>query len=152
MLNNFYNAVKLIKDRLETNTLVNTVIFARTEEKDLYKKNIFPIVHINPASSPFRNSQVNQFTFEVGAFEQRDINKQDTNTKFEGNDNIIDNLNTSYAILNDLITYLSNTNNEYNIELNSVSQFQPLLFKDFNLLDGWLVNITLSVPNQISIC
>jgi hypothetical protein len=153
MLNNFYNSVKLIHDRVSSNPLVNTIIFARTEDKDLYKRNIFPICHINPITSPWINSQVNQFTFEVGVFEQRDINKVDTNTKFEGNDNLIDNMNTCYAVLNDLLTYLSIQNNEYNIELTSVSNIQPLIFQDFNLLDGWVMTLTLTAPNDIiSVC
>lgn len=151
-MNEFYLAVELLKERLQNNPLVNTTIFARTEEKDLYKKNIFPIAHINPTSSPYTTSQVNQFTFEIGVFEQRDINKSDTNSKFEGNDNVIDNLNTCYAVLNDLITYLSTQNNEHNIELVAISNIQPLLFRDFNLLDGWAVTLTLQVPNSITLC
>lgn len=151
-MNEFYLCVDLLKQRLQNNPLVNTTIFARTEEKDLYKKNIFPIAHINPTSSPFTNSQVVQFTFEIGVFEQRDINKVDTQTKFEGNDNVIDNLNTCYAVLNDLISYLQLSNNDNLIELVAISNLQPLLFKDFNILDGWAVTLTLQVPNSISIC
>lgn len=151
-MNEFYLCVDLLKQRLQNNPLVNTTIFARTEEKDLYKKNIFPIAHINPTSSPFTNSQVVQFTFEIGVFEQRDINKVDTQTKFEGNDNVIDNLNTCYAVLNDLISYLQLSNNDNLIELVAISNLQPLLFKDFNILDGWAVTLTLQAPNSISIC
>lgn len=151
-MNEFYLAVDLLKERLQNNPLVHTTIFARTEEKDLYKKNIFPIAHINPTSSPYSNSQVAQFTFEIGVFEQRDINKTDTGTKFEGNDNVVDNLNTCYAIINDLVTYLQTQNNDNNIQLVAISNIQPLLFKDFNLLDGWAVTLTLQVPNSISLC
>lgn len=153
MLNNFYNCVELIRTRLEQNPLVNTTIFAKTEEKDLYKRNIFPIAHINPISSPWTNSSVSKFSFEVGVFEQREISNKNPNTKFEGNDNVLDNLNTCHAVLNDLLTYLSIQNNEYGIELDSVSQLQPLLFQDFNLLDGWAATITLIAPNDIiSVC
>jgi hypothetical protein len=151
-MNEFYLAVDLIRERLQNNPLVHTTIFARTEEKDLYKKNIFPIAHINPTSSPFSNSQVTQFTFEIGVFEQRDITNTNPETKFEGTDNVIDNLNTCYAILNDLITYLQTQNNDNNIQLVAISNIQPLLFKDFNILDGWAVTLTLQVPNSISLC
>jgi hypothetical protein len=152
-MNNFYNAVNLIKARLESNEQVNTVVFSRTEEKDLYKKAIYPLAHINPMEIPFRNSQVSMFTFEVGVFEQRNINKEDTNTKFEGNDNVIDNLNLCYAILNDLVTYLTLQENEYEIILDSVTSATPLLMKDFNILDGLVLQLTLMAPNDvISIC
>jgi hypothetical protein len=151
-MNNFYKAVKLIRDRVESNVLVNTVIFARTEEKDLYKKSIFPIVHINPIDNPYVNSSVKLYTFEVGVFEQRNINNENTETKFEGNDNVIDNLNVCDVILNDLTTYLALQNNDDNIALYSVSSATPLLFTDYNILDGWVVRITLMTPNDISVC
>jgi len=147
--NNFYKAVDLIKNRLQDNPLVNTVIFARTNEKDLYKKQIYPIAHIVPTSSPFSTKQVTQHTFEVGVVVQRDIPSVNKNTKFEGSDNIISNLNTSYAILTDLVSYLYNrNNNEDRIELVSVSDYTPLLFTDFNILDGWVITITLMIPND----
>jgi hypothetical protein len=152
-MNNFYQAVNLIKERVENNPLVNTVIFARTEEKDLYKKSIFPIVHINPIENPYKNSSVRLYTFEVGVFEQRNINNENTETKFEGNDNVLDNLNVCDAILNDLVTYLETQNNNDNIFLDSVSSASPLIFKDYNILDGWVIRITLMTPNNvISVC
>jgi hypothetical protein len=146
-MNTFYNIVELMRARLEANPLVNTIIFARTDEKDLYKKSLYPIVHIIPAISPYKNSQVSQFTFEVGAFEQRDIVQQPSTTKFEGNDNIIDNLNITYVIINDLLTYLQTQNNDYNIELVGVNKLIPIQYNDFNILDGWSVNFTLQAPN-----
>jgi hypothetical protein len=151
-MNTFYQAVELLKSRLENNPLVNTVVFARTEEKDLYKKNIFPIAHINPRPSNWVNNQVNLFTFEVGVFEQRNIVKDPIETKFEGNDNQLDNMNTTYQVINDLVSYLERQDNEYQIEVQSVSAINPVIFKDFNLLDGWVVTITLSAPNNIDVC
>jgi len=152
-MNNFYKATELIIQRLADNPLVNTVIFARTEEKDLYKKQIYPLAHIVPISAPWTTSQVNQFTFQVGVVEQRDINKQQTNSKFEGNDNVIDNLNVCHVVLNDLLTWLETQNNEDRIELVSVDSLDPLLFTDYNIMDGWVAQFTLSCPNDtISTC
>lgn len=147
MNNNFYKCVKLIKDRLSVNPLVHTVIFSRTNEKDLYKKNLFPIAHINPVTSPWTNN-VNQFTFEIGVMEQRDLPNEQKGTKFETDDNIIDNLNLTYAILNDLISYLNLQDNDDRIEMVEASTIQPLIFTDFNILDGWVVSITLQIPND----
>lgn len=75
-----------------------------------------------------------------------------TDTKFEGNDNVLDNLNVCHTIINDLLTYLSLQNNDDYIELISVSNLEPILFSDSNILDGWGVTITLSIPNDISVC
>ncbi len=152
-MNQFYKVTKLLKDRLQSNELVNTVIFARTEDKDLFKKKLYPLAHIHPLSSPYINSQEKQYSFVIGVFEQRDINKETETTVFEGNDDVIDNLNVCDAILNDLISYLELVNNEFEIELVNVSNMQPLLLNDTNLLDGMAVEITLSIPNTtISVC
>ena len=148
-MNQFYTALNIIKQRVEENPLVHTVIFARMDEKDLYKKQIYPIVHIIPSPSTFINSQVSQFTFEVGAFEQRDINKNQAEDKFEGNDNVIDNLNLTASILIDLTSYLQSQNNDSRVEVINIGDLNPIQFNDFNILDGWTVSITLQVPNDL---
>ncbi len=150
-MNQFYKVVDLIKTRLEENQNVHTVLFGRTEDKDLYKKNIYPIAHINPVESAIE-SKVSSFTFEIASLDQRDLSKQPITDKFEGNDDLQDNLNVTYAILNDLVTWLLRQNNEDLIELSSQSSLTPLLFKDHNLLDGWVVRITLIIPNTITVC
>lgn len=151
-MNTYYNTVEVIKKRLKANPLVNTVIYAKTEEKDLYKKTIFPVAHIVPVPSVWKNNQVNRFSFEVGVFEQRDIVKEPTTTRFEGNDNQIDNMNTTYQVINDLLSYLEMEVNEHNVRLISVGNITPLTFKDVNLLDGWSVIFTVDIDNVIDLC
>jgi predicted glycosyltransferase len=151
-MNNFYKIIELVRARLAENPMVNTLIFARVEEKDLYKKNLYPLAHIIPQASPWTTQQVNQVSLQIRVVEQRDINKMHTDTKFEGNDNILDNLNVTHTIINDLLTYLSLQNNDDYIELINVSNLEPILFSDHNILDGWGVTITLSIPNSISVC
>lgn len=151
-MNHFYNVVKLLRDRLQQNELVNRVVFARTEEKDLFKKSVYPLAHIHPIEIPSSNSQIRKYTFAIGVFEQRDINKENEGTSFEGDDDVIDNLNVCDVILNDLITYLS-IGDIGDYELDNVSSTQPILLQDVNLLDGMVVTITITVPNnEISIC
>ena len=151
-MNQFYLTVDLLRDRLEGNENVNTVVFGRTEDRDLYKKSIYPLVHINPTSAQMNSTQVSYFSFEIAALDQRDISKEPITDKFEGNDNLQDNLNITYTILNDLVTWLKLNNNSNYIELESVSDASPIVFKDYNLLDGWLITVTLKIPNNQSIC
>lgn len=151
-MNQFYLTVDLLRDRLEGNENVNTVVFGRTEDRDLYKKSIYPLVHINPTSAPMNSTQVSYFSFEIAALDQRDISKEPITDKFEGNDNLQDNLNITYTILNDLVTWLKLNNNSNYIELETVSDASPIVFKDYNLLDGWLITVTLKIPNNQSIC
>ena len=157
MANQFHRAVEIIKDRLKpismggTNPYVKTVLFGVSEEKDLYKKSIYPIAHIVPVSAPMgtikmRTNAVNMFAFEVAVLDKRDISNSSPIDKFDGNDNLQDNLNITYAILNDLISYLKQVENDMNIVLTEVNDFSPVLFKDFNLLDGWVCRFVLMVP------
>lgn len=157
MANQFHRAVEIIKDRLKpvsmggTNPYVKTVLFGVSEEKDLYKKSIYPIAHIVPVSAPMgtikmRTNAVNMFAFEVAVLDQRDVSNSSPLNKFDGNDNLQDNLNITYAILNDLISYLKQVENDMNIVLSEVNDFSPVLFKDFNLLDGWVCRFVLMVP------
>lgn len=150
-MNQFYLVVDLLKSRLADNADVNTTVFGVSEDKDLYKKNIYPLVHIQPVSAE-AGSRVSTFTFDIAALDQRDLSKQPITDKFIGNDDLQDNLNVTYAILNDLVSWLSRQNNDNLIELTNTGSFQPILFKDYNLLDGWVVQITLQIPNNISVC
>jgi hypothetical protein len=151
-MNAFYLVVDFLRSRLEDNPNNNTVVFGRTEDKDLYKKSIYPLTHINPVSAPMSSSQVSYFSFEIACLDQRDISKSVATDKFEGNDNLQDNLNITYTILNDLVNYIRLQNNNYNIEIEDVSEANPILFSDFNLLDGWFITLTLKIPNNQSVC
>lgn len=150
-MNQFHRATDLVKQRLNDNPYVKTVLFGVSEEKDLYKKSIYPIAHIVPVSAPMgtrrmRTNASNLFAFEVAVLDQRDVSKSIATDKFGGNDNLQDNLNMTYFILNDLISWLKQVPNDLNIELEEVNDFSPVLFKDFNLLDGWVCRFVLTVP------
>jgi hypothetical protein len=163
-MNSFHTAVSLIKSRLlpieqgGVNPYVKTIIFGQTQDKDLYKKSIYPIAHIMPLAAPMgqrrmRTNASNLFAFEVAILEQRDISKR-TKSLVEANgvidkysnDDLQDNLNVCYDILNDLISWLKSVPNDLNIQLEEVNDFQPILFKEHNLLDGWVAKFVLTVP------
>lgn len=148
---NFYKIVKKLQDLIESNVLVNEVIYARTEDKDLYKNTLFPLVHINPAPSPYVNSQSSILTFEIGVYDIRTQSKQSLNTRFEGNDNIIDTHSTCYAILNEILSSLDRLN-EDQIYLSSVSELTPIYFSDKNGIDGYVTTIQLKAPNRLNLC
>ena len=118
-----------------------------TDIIDNVKKNIFPLAHINilNASAP---GQSNTFTFEIAVLDIRNVSKVKSNNKFLGNDNEIDNLNTCHAIINYAITKMQLTRNEFDIEIENVSDLTPILLEFTNMLDGWNVDLTLSITNN----
>jgi hypothetical protein len=130
---------------------VNTITQG-TDIIDNVKKNIFPLAHINilNASAP---GQSNTFTFEIAVLDIRNVSKVKSNNKFLGNDNEIDNLNTCHAIINYAITKMQLSRNQFDIEIENISDLTPILLEFTNMLDGWKVDLTLSIPNNaMSIC
>jgi hypothetical protein len=152
-MNSYFKITSTLKDILQSNPDVATVIHGKTSERDLYKANRFPLAHINPVGSDFSSSQVNTFIFEIAVLEVREISKNNPiEDKFEGNDNEIDNLNKCHSIINMLLSRLRLLDND-DVELISATTATPLLLSEKNLLDVWLVQVTLQTPNNIiSVC
>ena len=150
----YYKCCEVFNKILREDMDVNTRIHGRTEDRDLYKKNIYPMVHIVPRQNIFpMNNNTLRYSFEIAAMDVRDISKSLEEDKFEGNDNQIDNLNTCSTILNRLISRLRKQDNDGIYILDGDITADVFLFRDHNLLDGWVINITLVVPNdELDIC
>jgi hypothetical protein len=146
-MNEFYTIVDYLKSLLEQDSLVNTIKHGLRSTTDIEKKNIFPLAHLQVVNSSIQNGYVS-FNFEVAVVDIRNINKEPSVDKFYNNDNELDNLNTTFAVLNKLVTTLKNTNNENKIELIDFTQPQPIIFEEMNLLDGWRCELELAIPNN----
>lgn len=151
MNNNFYKIVSTIRTTFEENPLVNTIVYARQPDKDLLKNNIYPLVHISPVPSPWTNEAANSFSFEIGVMIQRTQDNRDADTKFEGNDNLIDAHNTSYSIINEFLTIMSKDNSDQ-IYLESVTDIEPIFFDDVNGLDGFVFIGSFKMINNLDVC
>jgi len=151
MNNNFYTIVDTIKSTFEENPLVNTIVYARQADSDLLKNNIYPLVHISPIPSTWTNEAANSFSFEIGIMIQRTNDNRDKESKFEGNDNLIDAHNTSYAIINEFLTVMSKDNNNQ-IYMETVSDIQPIFLEGSNGLDGFVFNGSFKMINSIDVC
>jgi hypothetical protein len=148
----FYTTIDFLKSLLQEDINVHTILHGLKSTMDINKKNIFPIAHIQVTNSTISSGYVS-FTFEVVAVDLRNISKQMVTDKWLGNDNELDNLNTTHAILNRLLTKLRNTRNDFKIELNNEPSLQPIIFEETNLLDGWRTEIELIIPNyEINVC
>ena len=148
----FYTTIDFLKGLLQEDINVHTILHGLKSTMDINKKNIFPITHIQVTNSTIQSGYVG-FTFEVVAVDLRNVSKQMVTDKWLGNDNELDNLNTTHAILNRLLTKLRNTRNDFKIELNNEPNLQPIIFEETNLLDGWRTEIELIIPNnEINVC
>lgn len=148
-MNSFYEITEYLRKKIENIKEVNTLKFSSQDQSDLNKKDIFPLVYINPMSAPStRNTSVVAFTFEIAALDQRDqSNLVNLTDKFTGNDNLIDNLNITHAILNKLYIELESDLDDSGIEIENISSMTPIFTQQVNLLDGWFFTITLKMKN-----
>lgn len=147
-MNTLNNVITFLSDWAQSNIWVGTVEFAKSGEMDLNRKNIYPLFVINPVSSPKTSNVINYYTFEIGVFDQRDVSNQIKTDKVNGNDDLIDNLNITDAIIDQLLDYLRNSYNEYQIELFQNSDALPSQMRGHNTLDGYIINITLAIPRK----
>jgi hypothetical protein len=148
----FYLTIDLLKQYLQEDINVNTVVHGLKSGMDINKQNIFPLAHIQVTSSSADNQFIS-FTFEVAVVDLRNSSKQIVTDKWLQNDNELDNLNTCHAVLNRLVTKLRLQNNPEKIQLNNIPTLTPIIFEEMNLLDGWRTELELIIPNtEINVC
>lgn len=152
-MNHYTQLLYYIKQLAEADVLVNTVTQGDFERLDLDKKNIFNLVHIFLSQAQFTNGNTVNFTVQVGAFGLRDINKEVVDDKFWLQDNEVDNLNTTLAILNRLWLKMYVDFEKNNITSSENPTLEPQVFTRGNLLDGWIMTFEVEMPNTtINLC
>lgn len=150
-MNSYYQLINFLKDQLINDPDVHTVIHGVASDVDLEKKNNYPIAHIEVLRAGFPQGLV-RVDFKVTVLDQRMSSKQLITDKFRKNDNEIDNLNLCLAILNKLVFYIKNQNNEFDIEMINEPEAEPILYEYTNLLDGWSMEFNLIATNKVSLC
>ena len=149
-MRNYYLVLKVIKDFLESDPLVTTIVNIDTEDFDDEKQNIYPIVDVQCEDAPLSLSSID-FTFQITALDIRDISKKTSTSKWVGNDNKHDNLNTTLAIVNRLYKSIKKMGEEFTIVNDPVAV--PIVYKNKNLLDGFQISLVIRTPNtETEIC
>lgn len=134
-------------DKFKSQPLVNTITFEKTNEVDVNKNNIYPLVNIDIVDSdPIGN--ILTFNYNITILQQRDIDNEINNDKILDKDNMIDNLNECYAIATRCINNIDHNENDYDIEISRRSNIS--LLKDYatQKLDGVRFNLSLSIKNN----
>ena len=132
---------------------INTVTFGDIRDVDLNKATIFPLAHFFVDNIEFAGSTMN-FTLSLMCLDIVDENKEYDNS-FEKAVNFQDVLNTQATVINKLVESFRG-NRGYLAEQQFVLENNPtaeLLQDKFeNRVAGWGIDISVSVPNDISIC
>jgi hypothetical protein len=129
--------------------LVNTMTQGEFSDIDLDKKNIFPLLHVAIGDASFPSDGVIRFSVQLGCFDIRDINKDVNDDKYYDNDNDIDNLNSTLAVLNRVWLLMLKDFEENNITASESPSLQQFTESRKNFLDGWIMTFDVEVPNTI---
>jgi len=147
-MNSFYQVIGYLKDQLSNDIDVNTVVHGEAPEN---KKDLFPLAHLMVTNGALGQG-VSVFTFTVQVLDIRNLSKKASTNKFLKNDNELDNLNTCFAVLSRLITDLKLQRNDLDIELLNEPSLIPVIYEFKDTLDGWTVDLQLSITNEVTVC
>jgi hypothetical protein len=152
-MNQYTQVLTYLKTLAEQDDFVNTVTQGDMSDVDINKMNIFNLVHIDVLTANFTNGQTITFDVEILSGQIRDSNKQDNGTKFWNQDNEVDNLNETLAVLNRMWFKLLEDFIDQNIVVEPTAALQQVTEWNKNLIDGWLMTFSIEVPNTtISLC
>lgn len=149
----FYDLIETINEELNSNDFVNTVTFGNIMDVDLAKQSIFPLSHVNIQDATFSDHTIT-FSMQVIAMDIVDESKEDKfdddSKPYRGLDNKQDVLNTQLTVINRLQSKLRRGDlNDDNYVLDSDATATMFEDRFENLMAGWALNLTISIPNNV---
>lgn len=149
-----YDIVQTIKDYLYAHPSVNYVTFGDIKAVDLDKTTMYPLTHFNITEATVADNHL-AFNLSFLFMDIVDYTKEynDDKTLRDDASNILDVFNTQLQAANALISELRRGDlyrDKYQLEGDPICR----MFKDKyeNQLAGWRVDMTILIPNNISIC
>jgi hypothetical protein len=147
----FANTLNKIVEIAQNHELVNTTVVAiANEERDLQKKNVFPMIHILPQEMLVENNSI-VFSFEIAVLNDRDFSKTLERQKIGDNSNALQNIDTTAQILEDILGELQLIQTD-DFFLEPVDPAQIIYLSGINIVDGVVTTVRVRVPKQVSIC
>ena len=149
-MNGFYNITKSLYDVLIAKGF-NVVTLGDNYKVDLERQTIFPYAHIVPESS-LKRGAVTDFTFSIVGMDLVDFNKTKV-TDYFNNDNMQDVLNDVHNRLSQVLEYYERgVGNSALFKAFGESTLTAFTHRYENLLTGWELGITITIPTDGSIC
>lgn len=146
-MNGYSQLLRYIKQIAQP--LVNTITQGDFDKVDISRKNIFPLLHVAIGNASFPSDGVVKFSVQMGCFDIRDSNREVSDDKYYDNDNEIDNLNATLAVLNRVWLLMLRDFEELNISASESPSLEICTEYEQNLLDGWIMNFEVETPNDI---
>lgn len=146
-MNEVYHILDIVEEHFKNDPLVHAVTFGDVDEADLIKQTLFPLVNVNLGNLVYVGSTI-KMSLNIIAVDIVDESKEYSNT-FEGNNNLIDVLNTQAGVLNKFLTSLKRgrLNMDESITLDNEPQLDYISGEFGNNLSGFGTEVLLNIPN-----
>jgi len=151
-MNAYTQLLRHIKETAEQDPYITTILSRLPEDFDWEKGNIFPILNISALAGTFTSTSTIQFDVTITCVDKRDINKEDINDKFWGNDNEVDNHNATLSHISHLWVKLNRDYSAENITASPTPDLTQIEFEGMNLVDGWSITFQVEMPMNVSLC
>lgn len=148
-MNHYTQLLYYIKSLADNDDFVNTVTQGDITSIDLDKNNIFPLVHVAVTGGGFTNGQTIVFNVQLSCLDIRDINNEIRESKYWEQDNEVDNLNETLAVLNRMWTIMYQDFEDKCIIASENPTLEIVTESNTNLLDGWILSFDVIMPNEI---
>jgi len=147
-MNHYSELLGYIKQLGEADPFVNTITQGDFEDVDLDKYNLYPLLHIQINGGNLNNGQAITLSVQIGCLQQRSsVNEKPD--KFWDNDNEVDNLNETLAVLNRLWLIMYRDFDRNNITASENPPLEPMINAYDNGLDGWALTFDVTMPNTV---
>jgi len=149
---NYFDIIDKLKAHFDSDELVNTVTQGDIFEVDLSKQTIFPLVHLIVNTATFEENVI-RYNISILAMDIVDITKDETTSKFDGNDNELYIINTQLAVLNrcyELLRRGTLYTDAFQVDGNPSAEFFTERFE--NKLAGATLTVDILVSNSMTIC
>tara|TARA_R100001460_G_scaffold35587_1_gene68440 strand:- start:848 stop:1300 length:453 start_codon:yes stop_codon:yes gene_type:complete len=149
---NYFDIIDKLKAHFEADELVSTVTQGDIFEVDLSKQTIFPLVHLIVNTASFEGNVV-RYNISILAMDIVDITKDETTSKFDGNDNELYILNTQLQVLNRCYELLRRGDlYSDKFQIDSQPTCEPFTERFENKLAGWTMTCDILIPSDMTIC
>jgi hypothetical protein len=148
-----YDILEGVRDKLRANPNVFEVTSGDISKIDLNKTTNFPLAHLDMPNVSFVGNTI-QFNLSILCLDVVDYNKKEVSSDvFNGNNNLADVLNSQLAVISDIVESVRR-GSLYDDEIQIVGEptADKIVDEYENMLAGWGLTITLSIPNRFSIC
>lgn len=152
-MNAYSQLLRYIKELVEQDSYITTILNRLPEDFDWEKGNVYPILNVSALGGSITSTATVLFNVELTCVDIRMINKDIVDDKFWDNDNSVDNHNATLASLSAVWTKMNRDFVKNNITASDNPTINQIDFEGANLYDGWTMSFDVEMPMyEVSLC